>query len=126
MSVLSQFIVGIFGGVIVVLSIWGIVVPNKLIAMVKGVMTKPSGLWFAVGVRLVLGAAMIGAAPLSMFPTAFRVIGWIVIAAAIALPVVGRANINALLGWFEGGAPLLIRSWLVVGVAIGAFLVHAV
>ena len=66
------------------------------------------------------------AAPSSMFPTTFRVFGWLAIAAAVALPFVGRVRINALLGWFEGKPTFLIRIWLIFGVAVGAFLVHAV
>lgn len=126
MSILSPSIVGIFGVLIVLLSIWGIAVPNRLIDRVKGAMSKPWGLYVAVGARLVLGAALTIAAPTSMFPTAFRVLGWLAIAAAVALPFVGRVRIDALLGWFEGKPTLLIRIWLIFGVAVGAFLVHAV
>ena len=122
--VVCRYIVGVFGVVIAALSLWGIFVPNKLTSMVQGVMAKPSGLYVAVAVRLVLGAALIVAAPQSKFPTTFLVLGWIAIAAAVGLPLVGRARISALLGWFVRMPSVMIRLWLLFGLAFGAFLVY--
>ena len=124
--VASQFLVGAFGILIAGLAIWGIVVPRRLIDFVKGAMARPWGLRVAVGVRFLLGFALLIAASASMFPTTFRVLGWIAIAAAIALPVLGRKFINSLLGSVEAWPPLAIRAWLLLGAAFGGFLVHAV
>ena len=98
---ISQYTVYLFGVVIVVLSVWGFVVPNRLIALVTGSMNRGSGLYVGIGSRVVLGVALIVAAPPARFPTLFAVLGWISIAAAIALLLVGRARLRALLGWFE-------------------------
>lgn len=124
--VASQFLVGAFGILIAGLAIWGIVVPRRLIDFVKGAMARPWGLRVAVGVRFLLGFALLIAASASMFPTTFRVLGWIAIAAAIALPVLGRKFINSLLGSVEAWPLLAIRAWLLLGTAFGGFLVHAV
>ena len=124
--VVCQFIVGAFGIVIAVLSIWGIVVPERLIGMVTGVMARPSGMRVAVGARFLLGFALLVAASESMFPTVFSVLGWVAIAAAIALPVLGRKYIGGLLGKVETWPQLFMRVWLLVGVAFGGFLLYAV
>ncbi len=124
--IVSQFIVGAFGIVIAALSIWGIVVPERLVGMVTGVMARPAGMRIAVGARFLLGFALLVAAPESMFPTVFSVLGWVAIAAAIALPVLGRNYINSLLARAAAWPPLAIRTWLLVGVAFGGFLVYAV
>ncbi len=124
--IVCQFIVGAFGVVILALSIWGIVVPGRLTGMVRGVMDQPWGMRVAVGARLLLGFALLIAASASMFPTTFRVLGWIAIAAAIALPVLGRKYLSALLAAVAGWPPLFVRLWLLLGVAFGGFLVYAV
>ena len=113
---ISQYTVCLFGVVIVALSVWGVVVPNRLIALVTGSMNRGSGLYVGIGSRVVLGVALIVAAPPARFPTLFAVLGWISIAAAIALPLFGRARLGALLGWLERMPTTLVRLWLVFGV----------
>lgn len=124
--VVCQYIVGAFGIVIAGLSIWGIVVPDRLIEIVKGAMAQRWGMRVAVGARFVLGFALIGAASAAMFPAVFRVLGWVAIAAAIALPVLGRKFIGTLLGSLEAWPTLAVRAWLLVGVAFGGFLLYAI
>ena len=123
---ISQYTVYLFGVVIVALSVWGFVVPNRLIALVTSSMNRGSGLYVGIGSRVVLGVALIVAAPPARFPTLFAVLGWISIAAAIALPLFGRARLRALLGWFERMPTTLVRLWLVFGVVFGAFLLYGV
>ena len=101
-------------------------VPNRLIALVTGSMNRGSGLYVGIGSRVVLGVALIVAAPPARFPTLFAVLGWISIAAAIALPLFCRARLRALLGWFERMPTTLVRLWLVFGVVFGAFLLYGV
>lgn len=122
----SQYVVLLFGVVLVALSVWGLVVPARVLSMVEGVMGRPRGMWIAVGARVVLGAALIIAAPRSMFPTTFLVLGWVALIAAVVLPLVGRARIHGLVTWLERMPPPLVRVWLVLGMAFGAVLVYGV
>ena len=55
---ISQYTVYLFGVVIVALSVWGVVVPNRLIALVTGSMNRGWGLYFGIGSRVVLGVAL--------------------------------------------------------------------
>ena len=100
---ISQYTVYLFGVVIVALSVWGFVVPNRLIALVTGSVNRGSGLYVGIGSRVVLGVALIVAAPPARFPTLFAVLGWFSIAAAIALPLFGRARLAR--------APWLVRTY---------------
>ncbi len=122
---IARVIVLFFGILIGALCIWGFVAPAKLVAMVKTVVDQPAGLVGAVGVRIVLGAALIIAAPASMFPTVFTVLGWIAIAAAIGLAIIGRKGMQRMVGWVTGWSPVLTRLWLVFGLLFAAFLIHA-
>ena len=85
---ISQYTVYLFGVVIVALSVLGFVVPNRLIALVTGSMNRDSGLYVGIGSRVVLGVALIVAAPPARFPTLFAVLGWISIAAARVLALI--------------------------------------
>ena len=87
-------------------------------------MANAAILYLAVGIRLLLGVALIVAAPASLFPLVFRVIGVIAILAALALPIMGIERIRRLVGWFAALPSLALRLWLVFGFAFGAFLVY--
>ena len=89
-------------------------------------MNRGAGLYVGIGSRVVLGVALIVAAPPARFPTLFVVLGWISIAAAIALLLFGRARRRALLGGFERMPTTLVHLWLVFGVVFGAFLLYGV
>jgi len=123
---ISHIVVVLVGFAVFLLSAWGIVFPGKLIAMVSGVMDRASGMYAAVGVRIVLGLALIFVAPVSKFPHVFEVLGWIAIAAAIGLPIVGRTRIQRLIAWLTRLPPALIRVWLIFGLLFGGFLVYGV
>jgi hypothetical protein len=122
----SQILVLLFGIAILALSVFGIYAPASLLRLVKGVAEQAAGIYVAVAVRLVLGAALIVSAPTSQFPAAFRALGWIAIAAALVLIFTGRERVRRLVGWFAQLSGALVRVWLVFGIAFGAFLIHGV
>ena len=122
----SQIVVLALGVVVCALSAWGMLVPDKLMKFVYGVMDKDWGIHFAVVVRLLLGAALIIAAPGSRFPHAFEIIGWIAVVAAVAIVFMGRERLRRFVGVFERIPQAMIRIWLLFGIAFGAFLVYGI
>ena len=124
LSSVSQSIVLVLGLAVVLLSVWGVIYPERLMKLVTSVLDNKWGIYFGVIVRLVLGAALIIAAPISLFPLVFRVLGWVTIAAALALPVMGRENIRRIIAWFEQLPASLTRLWLLFGMAFGGFLIY--
>ena len=123
----SQIIVLALGVTIIVLAGWGMFVPGNIVTFVISVMDQQWGIYFAVIVRLVLGAALIIAAPASPFPIVFQALGWITIVAAVALALLGRERVRKfIVGWFRRFAAPTIRLWLLVGMAFGGFLVYGV
>lgn len=120
----SITIVWLFGVLVVLLSLWGIYSPGKLLSLVRGVMDRSTGLYAAVVTRLVLGLALILAAEGSRFPHVFQVLGWIAIVAAIGLLVIGQERLRRFIGWFDRLSPTLIRLWLLLGIVFGGFLVY--
>ena len=126
MTEISQIVVLALGAIICALSLWGFIAPEKLWKMINGVMEKDWAIHIAVIMRLLLGAALIIAAPQSRFPVAMEVLGWIAIVAAIAILFMGRDRMKKFIAWFQRKTNTMVRVWLVFGIAFGAFLVYAV
>ena len=75
---------------------------------------------------MLLGAALIVAAPVSKFPLVFEILVWIAIVAAVAVIFIGRERIAAIAVWFVRRSVWLIRLWLLVGMAFGGFLIYGI
>ena len=85
------------------------------------------GIYFAVLVRLALGAALIVSAPDSRFPLVFLTLGWVAIAAAIAAALLGRVRLRRFVNWWvEWFSPSTARLWLLFAIAFGAFIIYGV
>ena len=121
----SQVVVVALGVTILVMAAWGMFAPDKLMALVTSTMDRHWGIYFAVMVRLVMGAALIIAAPESRFPVVFEVLGWIAIVAAVALVLMGRERVRRFMAWCAAKfSAAMIRLWLVFGIAFGGLLVY--
>ena len=124
---LSRFIVLAAGVSLCGMSVWGFLQPRKLMKWVKDTMDADWGFWFAILVRVLLGVALITAAPASKFPSGFWVVGWIAITAAIAVAVMGREMLRKFVQWFlDQFSPALIRFWLLFALTFGGFLIYGV
>jgi hypothetical protein len=91
-----------------------------------GAVDEDWGIHVAVVARLILGAALVIAAPGSRFPLIFEILGWFAIFAAVVIVLMGRERLRRFVALFERMSPLLIRIWLLFGAAFGAFLVYAI
>jgi hypothetical protein len=120
----ARIAVQAFGALILVASLWGMVAPAGLIAVVRRVARHSAGLGFAVALRIVLGAALLTAAQVSDFPAIFTALGWIAILAAIGLLILGRSRMSQLVGWVARWPLGTIRVVLVFGLLFGAFLIY--
>ena len=122
----SQIVVLALGVIVCALSVWGMVAPDKLWKLVNGAMEKNWGIYVAVVTRLLLGAALIIVAPESRFPLVFEILGWFAIVAAVIILFAGRDRLQRFVAWFEQSSQAMIRVWLLLGTAFGAFLVYGV
>lgn len=123
----SQIVVMVIGFALFVVAAWGVFEPGKLIGFVTSAMDRHSAIFIAVIVRLVMGAALIVAAPASHFPIVFHGVGVILILAAIILVLMGRERLQRFLVWCSDEIPVqIIRLGLVLGAVFGGFLVYGV
>ncbi len=124
---LSKIVVAAGGVFLCGFGIWGFLAPQKLMQWVKDTMDAEWGFWFAILVRVLLGVTLLTVAPTSRFPSAFLVIGWIAIAAAIGVAMMGREILRKFAHWFlDKFSPALIRVWLLFALAFGGFLIYGV
>lgn len=115
-------IVALFGVLIILASAWGTADPRGLIRVVRRFAT-PAGYAFAIGVRLLLGAVSVLAAPDSLLPAFLYAIGGIAIAAALVLLLMGRPRFEQLIQWVAGWNPAYTRVALVFGMLFGVAMV---
>ena len=122
----AQIVVLALGVVVIALSAWGSYAPDKIWTLVYGVMEKDWGIYVAVIARLLLGAALIIVAPQSRFPLAFEILGWFAIVAAVLILIIGRDKLRRFVAWFQRFSHTMIRTWLLFGIAFGAFLIYGI
>lgn len=120
----SQIIVLLFGIAVCVLSVWAMIVPQWLRRLVRTITDQAWGYYAAAAVRVLLGLALIFAAPVSRLPIAFQVVGWLAIAAAIGLLIIGQGRLSKLVEWFNRLSDTVFRAWLVTAVVFGLFLIY--
>lgn len=121
-----QFLVMGFGVLIVALSALGVAAPQRLLDWVSRLWSRPWSQWLAIGVRLLLGWALLQIAVHSRCPLALTILGWVAIVAALGLALAGRERVGRLIAWGTGQPAVLLRTWCLVGVAFGLFLLWAV
>ncbi len=122
----AQSIVLLIGVLMCVLAVWAVIVPDRLRHWVRVITDQPWGYYFAAAVRLLLGLALIFAAPGSRFPVAFQVLGWLTIAAAVGLLIMGQARLSQLAAWFNRLSDPVVRSWLVLALVFALFLIYGI
>ncbi len=120
------FALAIFSVMIVVLSTYGVFLPDRIIGMVRSNMSRGPGLWIAVGVRLLFAAMLWFAAPISHTPILLKVLAALILLSAIAHQFVGRTRLKIFIESLATWPRWAIRLPCLFGVALGAFLLWSV
>ena len=101
-------IVPVLGGISAVIGLMGVLNPRSLMALVQR-WRGPARFWFAVSIRLVLGAVFLAVAPDCRAPMVVRVVGAVSIAAALGLVVLGTARLDRFIEWWLGHSLTYVR-----------------
>jgi hypothetical protein len=111
-----------------------------LIAMGAIILMKPSAVFdllerhkraptlqmIAVVVRVLLGVALIVAAPASKFPLTLAVIGWVAVFAGVLVAAMGRSRFIQLMEWVTKVLPKNAILMGVIAIMLGSFLAYAI
>jgi len=111
----------LFSALIIAISIFGVVQPLKLTALVRRFMISP-GVWGAVVIRILLAGLLWFSAPFSHTPLIFKVLALLTFLAAIALPIIGAPRLMKFIDYMASRPPIAIRFQCFLGAALGAFL----
>lgn len=103
---------------VAVLGAIGLVSPRALLS-IAGQFQTPSGLYAAAAVRILLGAALLLAAPTSRAPRAIRVIGIIILVAGLITPAFGIDRFRGILEAWSAQGALVMRVWAAIALAFG-------
>lgn len=122
-SVILPIII-LFGLLLTLLGVTGLVTPAPLIRLVNAFWNAPRALYLAVGLRLFLGVVLVLAAPQTRFPMAVQVIGILSVVGAISLPIIGREKLQRLVAWWTSSSAVAIRLWAMVALLFGLFLIY--
>ena len=117
-------IITLFGFLIIALSIWGIVSPEKMLKYVSDFVKQPSGIYFAVAIRIALGLVFILAAEHTRTPEVMNFLGYLMIIAAAAIALLGRDRMSKFIDWWMKRSGTFARGWLLFGILFGVFLVY--
>lgn len=102
----------------------GLIRPEALIGIARHFQT-PAGLYAAAGLRILLGIALLLAAPTSRAPGVIRVLGAFVLVAGFVTPFVGAERARAIVDWWSEQGGVVMRAWAGFALAIGCFLLWA-
>ena len=111
---------------IVVISMYGVLLPSKLIGLIRDSTSGKLGLWSAVTVRLLLAALLWFTAHVSRTPILFKILAAVLFLSAIAHFIVGRARLRRFLESLGSWPLWAIRVPCLFGVAMGGFMLWAV
>lgn len=112
--------------IIIALSLYGVLLPLRLVRLVRGFMQREVGLGFAVAIRLLLGALLWFSAPVSHTPGLFKVLSALMFLTAVTLPLVGYSRLNRFIAYIASWPPWAIRLQCLLGVALGGFLLFSI
>ncbi|TRW49443.1 hypothetical protein FM042_00840 [Aliidiomarina halalkaliphila] len=123
MSTIVAFNLIALAGLIVALSLWGVVTPRVIVTFVRSFMHRPMAIWVAIGIRVLLALLLWLAAPLSYTPTLFMLLAAIALLAALVLAVAGSDRVTKMIDHISTWPQQRIRLLCLFGVVFGLFLI---
>lgn len=109
----------ILSTLIIALSLYGVLLPQRLIRLVNGIMQRGTGLWIAVTTRLLLAVLLWFCAPVSHTPALFKVFAVLMLLAAVTFTIVGHERLKLFIARIASWPTGVIRLQCLLGVALG-------
>ena len=116
----------ILSTLIIALSLYGVLLPDRLIRFVRGFMQGGAGLWVAIGIRLLLAVLLWFSAPVSQTPALFTVLAVLMFLAAVTFFIVGHARLNQFIEHIASWPHWAIRLQCLLGVVLGGIFLWSI
>lgn len=117
--------VALFGLFVATLGVAGLLSPQWLLALVTRGQSW-LGVYFIAGLRLLVGLALLFAAPSSRAPLYLIALGALALVSGIVTPFFGVRRFEAILDWWRQRDPWIVRLWSTFVLVFGLSLVWAV
>ena len=118
-------IIIIFGVLTLLSGIFIFLEPEVIFGYLKKHIDKVGLHFMAVALRFFLGALFISQSDVSRYPLVIEILGWLSIAAAIFLMVIGRDIFKRIMTWALSLEKPFVRAGGIVAAGFGTFLVYA-
>ena len=102
----------------------GIIAPDRLLGL-RSLLSTQRALIVIGTIRLAIGVVLIMAAPGSRLPRTLRIIGIVMMLAAVATPLFGIERTRVVLEWEAAQGPVFMRFVGILILAIGGLLAFA-
>ena len=112
-----------FGLFIALLGAWFLFSPDSARSMIGGMESK-ARFAFAFAIRLIMGLVFLAAASTSKSPQGATILGCVVLVAAVAVIIIGRTRVDALVEWWLAQSDALLRGWSVFALMVGVGLAY--
>jgi hypothetical protein len=119
------FVAFVLGALTAGIGAVGVLAPS-VVASATSLFHGALGLALAAALRLLLGVALVVAAPASRAPLVFRALGAVTLAVGLLTPLIGVERFDALLDWWAGLDPLTARVWSACAAAIGSAIAYGI
>ncbi|GHA16397.1 hypothetical protein GCM10008090_27760 [Arenicella chitinivorans] len=110
---------------LIVLSLGGVFLPSRLMALVDKLASRKLGLWGAVSVRIVFGVLLWLSSQESNAPEVLKVFSVLLVFSAVAHFVVGRERLRKLRQILAAWPLWVIRVPCLLGIIMGVYLLWA-
>jgi hypothetical protein len=117
-------IIALFGLCIAGLAVWGFIAPRSMMDTLLSYWHRPSGIYLAIGVRVVLGILFVLAAADTKWPLLYELLGYFMLVAAAAIAFIGKERLTRFIMWWVNMPLAGVRAWLVVGFAFGLLIFY--
>jgi hypothetical protein len=119
-----KLLIVLFGLLIAAGSVWGLVAPRAMIDAIHRFWNRPEGMWLAVGMRVAGGLIFVFGASQTRFPLFYEVLGYLMLVAAVLIPLIGKARLTRVIRWFTDVPLPAARTWMSLGLAFALFVVY--
>ena len=103
----------------------GVVAPSTLLEFGRALQTT-NALYVVAAVRVFFGAVLWWASRGARMPKTLRVLGAMIIVAGVLSPFLGVERTRAVFDWWSTQGPLFTRTWAMIAIAFGLFVLYAV
>ena len=120
---LAAQIIMVFGAIIGLLCLYGLIFPKQLIGWVSDFWKNKASFILAIVIRRAVGGLLIVAASATKYESIFTVLGYLMILAAVMIAILGKTKISLMIVWVKTWPLLWVRAWLVFGLIFSALLI---